>query len=245
MSADTENSVPDDVHEALMEATYRALCAEGYADLTMQRIADEAGKSKSLLHYHYGTKRELLVSFLAHLLQRFEEKVEATEDDAPDERLRFLLDKMVPQEDDDGDFDRFGLALTELRTQAPHDEAYREQVARNETAIRERFADIIRDGIEDGTFRAVDPDRTASLLFAALDGARVQRVVVAGANPDDPPGPADDTPADVRAALETFVVSDLLETGRDESSTTDDESSPTDDESSPTDDESSPTEGTQ
>lgn len=202
-----------------MQATYRALCAEGYADLTMQRIADEAGKSKSLLHYHYGTKRELLVSFLAYLLERFEEKVEATEGDAPDERLRFLLDKMCPGADDDGDFDRFGLALTELRTQAPHDEAYREQIAENETAIRERFADIVRDGVADGTFRDVDPERTAALLFAALDGARVQRVVVSGTNADDPPGPAHDTPANVRAALETFVVSDLLAAAGDSAAT--------------------------
>ncbi|KAB1198982.1 TetR family transcriptional regulator [Haloferax sp. MBLA0078] len=193
-----------------MQATYRALCAEGYADLTMQQIADEAGKSKSLLHYHYGTKRELLVSFLAYLLQRFEEKVDATEGDAPDERLRFLLDKMCPSADGDDEYDRFGLALTELRVQAPHDEAYREQVARNEIAIRERFADIIRDGIDDGTFRAVDPERTASLLFAALDGARLQRVVVSPTNDDDSPGAAHDVPTDVRAALETFVVSDLL-----------------------------------
>ncbi|WP_411964296.1 TetR/AcrR family transcriptional regulator [Haloferax sp. YSMS24] len=221
MSADTDSSVPTEVHETLMQATYRALCAEGYADLTMQRIADEAGKSKSLLHYHYGTKRELLVSFLAYLLDRFEEKVEATEDDAPDERLRFLLDKMCPDEDDDGDYDRFGLALTELRTQAPHDEAYRTQVARNEVAIRERFADIIRDGIEDGTFRAVDPDRTASLLFAALDGARLQRVVASGVDSNDPSGPAHDTPADVRAALETFVVSDLLADDGDDASNRD------------------------
>ncbi len=66
-----------------MAATYRALCAHGYADLTMQRIADEAGKSKSLLHYHYGTKQELLVAFLDYLFDRFEARVAATEGDAP------------------------------------------------------------------------------------------------------------------------------------------------------------------
>ncbi|KTG28441.1 TetR/AcrR family transcriptional regulator [Haloferax profundi] len=220
MSSDAtpDQSVPDEVHDELMQATYRALCAHGYADLTMQRIADEAGKSKSLLHYHYGTKRELLVAFLAYLLDRFEEKVDATEGDAPEERLRFLLDKMVPDVDDDGDYDRFGLALTELRTQAPHDEAYREQIAQNEAAIRERFADIIRDGIEQGVFREVDADRTASLLFAALDGARLQRVIVSGSDADDVTCSAHDAPHDVRAALETFVVSNLLGDDHDETS---------------------------
>ncbi|KAB1189229.1 MULTISPECIES: TetR/AcrR family transcriptional regulator [Haloferax] len=201
-----------------MEATYRALCADGYADLTMQRIADEAGKSKSLLHYHYGTKRELLVAFLAYLLDRFEAKVEATEGDAPEERLRFILDKMVPDEDDEGDYDRFGLALTELRIQAPHDEAYREQIAQNEVAIRERFADVIRDGIEQGVFRDVDADRTATLLFAALDGARLQRVIVSGADADTGHLSGADAPETVRAALDEFVVSNLLVENRDEES---------------------------
>ncbi len=193
-----------------MEATYRALCAHGYADLTMQRIADEAGKSKSLLHYHYGTKRELLVAFLGFLFERFEKRVEATEGDAPEERLRFLLDKMVPDEDDDGEYDRFGLALAEIRTQAPYVETYREQIAQSEAAIRGRFADVIRDGIEQGVFREVDADRTATLLFAALDGARLQRVVVAEPTAEGERTPAHEAPHDVRAALDEFVVSHLV-----------------------------------
>ncbi|RDZ44674.1 TetR/AcrR family transcriptional regulator [Haloferax sp. Atlit-10N] len=219
MSADEtpDQSVPDEVHEELMAATYRALCAHGYADLTMQRIADEAGKSKSLLHYHYGTKQELLVAFLGYLFDRFEERVAATEGDAPETRLRVLLDKMVPDGDDDGDYDRFGLALNELRTQAPYVEAYREQVARNEAIIRRRLADIIREGVEEGHFREVDADRTASLLFAALDGARLQRVAVT-----DPSGietasqSAFDAPTEVRAALDEFVVENLVREEGDE-----------------------------
>ncbi|ELZ96863.1 transcriptional regulator [Haloferax mucosum ATCC BAA-1512] len=212
-----DQSVPDEVHEELMQATYRALCAHGYADLTMQRIADEAGKSKSLLHYHYGTKHELLAAFLAFLLDRFEKRVESTEGNAPDERLEFLLDKMVPEEDEDETYDRFGLALNELRMQAPYVEAYREQFDRNEDVIRQRFADIIRDGIEADIFRDVDAERTASLLFAALDGARLQRVSVATPSADaEANQSARAAPREVRAALDEFVVSNLLRDGGDE-----------------------------
>ncbi|MFC7202498.1 TetR/AcrR family transcriptional regulator [Haloferax namakaokahaiae] len=215
MSAESpsDQSVPDEVHETLMEATYRALCAEGYANLTMQRIADEAGKSKSLLHYHYGTKHDLLLAFLRHLMERFDAKVDATEGDAPDERLRYLLDKMVPNDGGDGDddeYDTFGLALMELRTQAPYDEAYREQIAKNERVIRERISAIIRDGIERGVFREVDPDRMTALLFAALDGARLQRVVLSEATDDESAIHPRDVPTEVRTAIDKFVLSDLL-----------------------------------
>jgi len=59
-----------------MEATYRALCAHGYADLTTQDIADESETSKASLHYHYDTKEELLLSFLDYLYDRFVERYE-------------------------------------------------------------------------------------------------------------------------------------------------------------------------
>jgi len=65
----------EETRDRLMDATYRALCEHGYAALTMQDIADEGDCSKSLLHYHYDTKEELLVALLAYLLERFEARV--------------------------------------------------------------------------------------------------------------------------------------------------------------------------
>ena len=48
-SAGTEASTPSGADE-IMQGVYRALCAHGYADLTMQDIADECDCSTSLLH---------------------------------------------------------------------------------------------------------------------------------------------------------------------------------------------------
>ena len=49
--------MPDEPREQVIRATYRALCAHGYANLTMRDIADETDLSKAALHYHYDTKR--------------------------------------------------------------------------------------------------------------------------------------------------------------------------------------------
>ncbi|WP_092893077.1 TetR/AcrR family transcriptional regulator [Halopelagius inordinatus] len=184
-----------------MEATYRALCDNGFASLTMQDIADEAGKSTSLLHYHYDTKRNLLVSFLAYLLEGFEEKFEETEGESPDERLRTLVDRLLPDDDDDDDeYARFGRALMELRMRAPYEDAYREQLQTNMRTLRDRFAAVIREGVETGTFREVDPERTARLLLDALDGARSAHVTLGD----------DDAPEEIAAALDEFVLSSIL-----------------------------------
>ncbi|WP_435077165.1 TetR/AcrR family transcriptional regulator [Halococcus sp. AFM35] len=66
--------------------TYRALSKHGYANLTMQAIADEFEKTKAVLHYHYDTKDRLLAAFLGYILDRFMDRSDVADDD-PDARL--------------------------------------------------------------------------------------------------------------------------------------------------------------
>ena len=45
-----------DSKKEIMEATYEALCKHGYAELSIEKIADEFDKGKSLIYYHYDDK---------------------------------------------------------------------------------------------------------------------------------------------------------------------------------------------
>jgi AcrR family transcriptional regulator len=177
-----DSSTTPDAHEDIMDATYDALLEHGFADLTMQDIADQAEKSKSLLHYHYDTKQQLLVEFLEYLIERGAERARERADEPPRERLRdFVAGGLTDNDEEDW---AFATAVLELQAQAPHDETYREQLAHNEATLRTHIADIIREGIETGDFRDVDPDSTARLLLAAIDGARTQRVVLDDNSPE-------------------------------------------------------------
>lgn len=164
----------DASREAIMEATYRVLADEGYADLTTKAIAEEVGKSTALIHYYYNTKETLLVEFLEYLLDSFREGVERQSGDAPAERLETFLERFVTGPEDP---EAFHTAMLDLRTQAPHDAAFREQLRTNDREITEYIADVLAAGIEAGDFREVDPDRVASFLFSAIDGARTRWVV--------------------------------------------------------------------
>lgn len=181
-----------------MQATYRALCTHGFAELTMQDIADEADKSTALLHYHYDTKENLLVTFLAHMLARFDEQIAEMEGASATERLQCLFDRLSPDKGDE-DRDGFYRALFELRVQAPYREAYREQLRANKASLQRIVADIVRDGIDTGEFRPVDPEQTARFVLAALDGGRSAAVVLGD----------DEDPAAVRAGLNEFVLDSL------------------------------------
>jgi len=184
---------------AIMDATYRALCRRGYADLTMQSIADEFEKSKSLIHYHYDTKEELLAAFLDYLLDKFLAQVEVADDDDPTERLDTLVEALLSGPERAGDFQ---VAMLELRSQTPYVEAYREAFAANDEYLAGLLAETIRDGIEAGAFCDVDPERAAETILVMIDGARTRSVVF-----DD-----DDTVANVRAAIDGYVNSHLRRT---------------------------------
>ena len=174
----SENSAEN---EEIIEAVDQALRKHGYAELTMQDIADESSKSKSLLHYHYDTKEDLLVAFLDQLLSDYEQLMECRADQPPLQRMAEFLARFVITPDDD-EREAFHLALLEMRSQGPFNERIREQLARSDLLLRESAADILEEGIEEGVFEPVDPERTAALLVATLDGARTRQITLGEAN---------------------------------------------------------------
>ncbi len=183
MASENSPGPDEEIAEAIMRATYRALCIHGYADLTMGAIAEEFEKSQAVLHYHYGTKQDLLIAFLDYLLDRFQAEIQ-TDTDAtatPRDRLDGFVDVLLFGPEDrrvDEEFDHwtFHTALLEVRAQAPHNEAFREQFTLSFETAEEMAAELIRLGIEQGAFRAVDPDATADFLLSAINGARVYQV---------------------------------------------------------------------
>lgn len=189
-----ERSGPE---EEIMEATYEALCEHGYADLTVQRIAEKLGKSTAAIHYHYDTKDELLVAFLAYLLDGMDEWFDADPEADPRERLASLLDSLLPAEPHD---DRFTVAMLDMRAQAPHNEAFREQFVERDDYSLDRLATTIEDGIEAGVFREVDPAEAARSLLTIADGGWSRYVVL-----DD-----DDALVAARETAREYVASTLV-----------------------------------
>lgn len=188
----------EDTHTELMAATYAALQNHGYADLTMQRIGEEFPKSKSLVYQHYDGKDDLLVAFLEHMLDALRDDLRTDERLDPPARLRGILDRLLPQSvpEETASFHR---ALTALRGQATHDSAFRSRFTETDRLVRGYVTDAIRDGVVDGTFDPVDPDRVAAFVTTTTQGAMLNR-----ATTDD----AVDA-ADLRADLDDYLASRL------------------------------------
>ncbi|MFB6218528.1 MAG: TetR/AcrR family transcriptional regulator [Halobacteriaceae archaeon] len=171
-SADSEER---DTREQIMAATYHALRKHGYANLTMQNIADEFEKSKSLLHYHFDTKDDLMLAFLEYAVGWMADRVEEETPEDPETRLRRYVERLSLGPEDDG---AWVLTLFELRLQAAHNEAFQERLADYYETNCAALADIIADGVEDGVFHEEDPRGAAEAIYAALEGARMAHVTL-------------------------------------------------------------------
>lgn len=175
----TRNATDD-----IMDATYRALCKHGYADLTMQDIADECDKSKAALHYHFDSKQALLEAFLDHLLESFEAHISDLDGDDPVEQLFDLVDAVLtpPTDDEDAPDAEFKTAILEIKAQAPYETAYREGLAGFDDLLRDRIETLVADGIEQGlVVPERDPADVATFIRTFLTGAQT-RFVATGAS---------------------------------------------------------------
>jgi len=140
---------PSDTREEILAAAYRALCAHGYADLTIQRIGDEFEKSPSLVYHHYDGKDELLVDLLGYLLDLFADPVaDGPFELSARERLdAFTVALLAPERLDAPEAPDARLldALVELRAQAVHDDAYRDHFERSDRVFREFLDRTVRE----------------------------------------------------------------------------------------------------
>lgn len=190
-----------DAKTRIMEATYTVLATHGYAGLTTQRVADEAGTSQSLVHYHFDTKEDLVVAFLEHVLE-IETEGWPPREGSPEAYLRELIDLQlsIPRDDEHG---MFNVAFLELQAAAARNDRYAAALRRFADMLQTTFADVIREGIEAGEFRDVDPEATARFLRDGIEGA-----VAAALTLDD-----DAAKEQTRTAIETYVDRVLLTEG--------------------------------
>ena len=79
-----KGELPRDKASLIVEAMRSSVAARGIAGSTFDHVAREAGVSRGLLHYYFGTKERLLLEVVRResevRLQRIEEAIEAAAD---------------------------------------------------------------------------------------------------------------------------------------------------------------------
>jgi AcrR family transcriptional regulator len=176
----SESEAPEtgETTDRIMRATYCALCRHGYADLTMQAIAEESDLSKAALHYHYDSKAALLESFLDYLLDSFRDRVAAIDAQDPHARLLALVELLFEPPGGDSDAE-FRTAMLELKAQAPYAGALRERLTEFDGYLRDELAATLERAAEAGLLHDdVEPGTAAEFVVTVSQGAHTRRVAL-------------------------------------------------------------------
>ncbi|OYR72091.1 TetR/AcrR family transcriptional regulator [Halorubrum ezzemoulense] len=198
-----ETGPSKDTKEVIMEATFRALSKHGYKDLRMRDIGEELDLTRQVIHYHFDGKYDLMSSFLEHTIDQYEGSLVVEGDEDPRTELRARVDQCLfgPEFEDFSHWDRIKV-YHELYTQAQNDAEHREVFNEHYERVRGNIVEVVEEGIDEGVFRDVDPERMSQLVTDVIHAARGRRISLGH----------DDAPEETREAIDEFIFESLERT---------------------------------
>ena len=148
----------------------------GAAGSTFDHVAQEAGVSRGLLHYYFGTKERLLVEVVRH---DAELRMHALERGlAGADSIDAIVEVLVRQLEDFVAEDPAAHAIVhELFSVSRRNDDVRDELGELYRKVRGQVADVLRAKQAAGVVRLRgEPEAVASLLFALGDGLELQLV---------------------------------------------------------------------
>ena len=171
-------TLESDKARRIVEAMRASVAARGAAGATFDHVAREAGVSRGLLHYYFGTKERLLVEVVRRDCEIRIARLAAslhgahTADDFIDGLVRGLEELM---EERDGEL---VVLLFELFTLSRRNEEIAEALAELSRKMRGHLAEALREKRDEGVLRlGADPDAVAGFLLALADGLALRLMV--------------------------------------------------------------------
>jgi AcrR family transcriptional regulator len=145
-----------------------AIARHGLAGVTMAALGRELGMSGGHLLYYFGSKDQLLLETLRWSESQLgERRRELLAGNAPaTERLRSFAALYLPT----GPGDPRWTLWVEVWGRSQASEEIRAGQGEIEAVWRADLVTLLREGVQGGEFRAVDPDRFAVRFGALLDG---------------------------------------------------------------------------
>jgi AcrR family transcriptional regulator len=158
---------------AIVRATIRCLARDGYARLTMKRVAAEAGMTPGILHYYFRDKRAILGRAAATVMADLDRRVALETRGVRDARgqLRALLRACLKVATESRDF---WTVFIELWGEALHDRELARLNRRTYARARRLLAETVTRGVAAGAFRRAAPDEAAAVILALIDGLSLQ-----------------------------------------------------------------------
>lgn len=157
----------------IIRATIRCLARSGFSQLTMKRLAAEAGVSQGILHYYFKDKRAILAAAAGHVMDDLDLRAKSESANRRDasSRLRAMIKACLAVATADREFWTVFMALW---GESLHDPAL---ASINKVAYqraRKAIGGIIEQGVRDGDFKPANIVDTSAMVLALIDGMSLQ-----------------------------------------------------------------------
>src|SRR3954463_15986364 len=163
-SLETKGKLDKDKARRIVEAMRVTVGSRGAAGATFDRVAQEAGVSRGLLHYYFGTKERLLAETVQHDAELRSAHLERRLAGA--DSIDAVIEALVSELQDFVKEDRGSQAvLYEMFSASRRNEEIREELARLYAGMRSHVAAILREKDAAGVIRLrADAEAVASVL---------------------------------------------------------------------------------
>ena len=159
-------AAPQDARGVFLKAAIETINSSGYSGASVDRIAERLNLTKGSFYHHYDSKDELGIACFQRSFDVVEQALDATAaiDNCCDRLLQLLSNLTHYQLDDAGPL----LTPGAMRTLSPE---LRRDVLDGYQRLADRIADIVIDGIAEGSLRAVDPLLASQMFTDAIIAA--------------------------------------------------------------------------
>jgi AcrR family transcriptional regulator len=167
---------PPEKAARIVDAMRASVAAKGIAGATFDVVAREAGVSRGLLHYYFGTKERLLVEVVRResdvRIERLEEAIASA--DSAEDVLAALVQGF---EDFLGEGPTAAVTYFEMVSLAQRNEEIAAELAELSRRIRTHLVEALRAKSDSGVLELrADSKTLAAFLFALADGVTVRRL---------------------------------------------------------------------
>jgi AcrR family transcriptional regulator len=171
-----ERRLDGDKARRIIEAMRTSVGVRGAAASTFDQVAREAGVSRGLLHYYFGSKDRLLVEVVRHdcdlRIEALDKHLEAAH--SLDEVVAALVAQLESFVQDD---EASQAVVYELLSASRHSDEIRAELAELYRRWRAYLADALRAKEREGVVKLeADAEDVASILFALGDGFGIQLI---------------------------------------------------------------------
>ena len=157
----------------LIRSTYKMMGRQGVHGLNLQDVADDAGVSKAILFYYFESKETLILTTMRWVLARVARRIRdsvARAASAHDKVLAMIDAIFVGAEANRV----FYLTFIDLLAYAARNDKFGDLHDTFRCIMNGVYADIIRVGLDEGTFHVADVAEAATVVRAIIDGLFLQ-----------------------------------------------------------------------